>query len=83
MKLRPGARPTVAASAGRQVTIQVENDDDVKHNLSIPSVPIDIDFNPGEHHAVIFVAPSTAGALAFFCKFHRESGMQGTVRVRG
>lgn len=69
------------ASAGRQVTIGFSNDGKVAHNLSIPAIPVDFDFEPGESQTIIFVAPSTPGPIEFFCKFHQDQGMRGTFRV--
>lgn len=75
-------QPTeLPASAGRQVTITFSNDGATAHNLSIPAIPVDLDFEAGKNETIIFVAPATPGPLEFFCKFHQDQGMRGTFRV--
>jgi plastocyanin len=70
------------ASAGRQVTFTFSNDGRVAHNLSVPAIPVDLDFEPGKSETIIFVAPAAPGPLEFFCKFHQDRGMRGTFRVQ-
>ncbi len=71
------------ASAGSQVTLTFSNEGDVAHNLSVPAISVDFDFEPGTSENVIFVAPPTPGPLEFFCKFHQDRGMRGVFDVRG
>ncbi|MBA3653473.1 MAG: cupredoxin domain-containing protein [Actinobacteria bacterium] len=71
----------VRGSAGQQLTLRVVNNDRVRHNFSLPSVPIDLDFKPGERRTVILVAPADRSEQEFFCKFHRDAGMRGTLVV--
>ena len=70
------------ASAGRQVTLTFSNEGKVAHNLSVPAISVDFDFEPGASENVIFVAPATPGPLEFFCKYHRDQGMSGTFHVQ-
>ena len=70
------------ARPGQQVTLTFTNDGEVPHNLSIPSIPVDLDFEPGTSETIIFVPPSTPGPLEFFCKFHQDRGMKGTIQVQ-
>jgi plastocyanin len=70
------------ASAGRQVTLTFSNEGEVAHNLSVPAIPVDLDFEPGVSENIIFVAPATPGPVEFFCKFHRDQGMRGTFNVQ-
>jgi plastocyanin len=70
------------ATAGQQVTINVVNRGTVAHNLSIPSIPVDLDFEVGKRGTVIFVPPNEPGGVEFFCKFHADQGMRGTFRVQ-
>lgn len=75
-------QPTeLSASAGRQVTFMFSNEGEVAHNLSVPAIPVDLDYEPGESETVIFVAPGTPGPVDFFCKFHRDR-MRGTFNVQ-
>jgi plastocyanin len=70
------------ASAGRQVTLTFSNEGEVAHNLTVPAIPVDLDFEPGVSENIIFVAPTTPGPVEFFCKFHRDQGMRGTFNVQ-
>ena len=70
------------ATAGQQATLTVVNKGKVAHNLSIPSLSVDLKFEPGKRQNVIFVAPTEPGGLEFVCKFHQDQGMKGTFRVQ-
>ena len=70
------------ATPGQQVTLTFTNEGEVAHNLSIPSIPVDLDFEPGKSETIIYVPPSTPGPLEFFCKFHQDRGMKGTFQVQ-
>ena len=69
-------------TAGQQVTISVVNRGKVAHNLSMPSIPVDLDFDVGKKGTVIFVPPDEPAGVEFFCKFHADQGMRGTFRVQ-
>jgi len=73
--------PTKALTAGRQVTLRFANTGKVVHNLTIPSISVDLDIEPGATRTVIFVAPDTPGPLEIFCKFHQDRGMKASLRV--
>ncbi len=70
------------ATAGRQLTITFSNKGKVVHNLSVPAIPVDLDFEPGKTETIIFVAPANPGPLEFFCKFHQDRGMRGVFNVQ-
>ncbi|HWC12059.1 MAG TPA: cupredoxin domain-containing protein [Acidimicrobiales bacterium] len=74
--------PEFLVTAGQQVTITFVNRGAVTHNLSIPSIPVDLDFEAGKRGTVIFVPPNEPGGVEFFCKFHADQGMRGTFRVQ-
>lgn len=67
---------------GQQVTLTVVNRDGVVHNLSIPSISADLDFEAGRRATVIFVPPNTPGDIEFFCKLYLDRGMKGTFRLQ-
>jgi plastocyanin len=69
-------------AGGRQVTLRLTNKGRVRHNLSVPSIPVDVDLEPEQATNVIFVLPATAGPVEFFCKIHRDGGMRGTFHVQ-
>ncbi len=68
--------PTCARVPAGQFIVTVKNDGTALHNFSITSLEIDRDVQPGQ---TITVTVRFAGSapLAFFCKYHVGSGMQG------
>jgi plastocyanin len=66
LKMAPGAK----------VTVTVDNKGSYKHNFSITSLNVNEDIEPGKSATVTFTLPSS-GAVAFFCEYHKSSGMQG------
>jgi hypothetical protein len=59
------------------VTLIVHNGGVTLHNVSIPSLHIDMDMTPGQTitvHVLMGKAP-----LVFFCKYHRGAGMLGAL----
>jgi plastocyanin len=73
--------PQLTVSAG-QVTLSFANKGKVRHNLSVPSIPVDVDGEPGSKQSVIFVLPAGSEPVEFFCKYHRDRNMSGTFRVQ-
>ncbi len=70
----------VRASAGATLTVTVKNEGTALHNFSVTSLGIDKDVPVGSTITVQVALPSS-GALAFFCKYHVSSGMQGAFLV--
>jgi hypothetical protein len=59
------------------ITLRVHNDGVILHNLSIPSLHIDMDMTSGQTitvHVLMWKA-----SLVFFCKYHRGAGMLGAL----
>ncbi|MFN2503309.1 MAG: cupredoxin domain-containing protein [Acidimicrobiales bacterium] len=75
------APSTITVTAGSQVMLRITNQGKVAHNLSIPTIEADIDYQPGAKDNVIFVAPAS-GQVEFFCKFHKDQGMTGAFKVQ-
>jgi plastocyanin len=70
-------KPTfVRVTPGGKVTVKVENEGNTDHNFSITALNIDQTIAKGQDKEITFTLPSS-GAVAFFCKFHVGSGMQG------
>lgn len=57
--------------------IELHNNDEVRHNVTIPASGISMDVEPGEED---YTRPITLrpGRYEFFCRFHRAAGMRGT-----
>jgi plastocyanin len=61
---------------GQRLTLEVENDSETVHNLSIPEQQVDQNILPkGTVKVEVTIPPS--GAVGFFCKFHAPLGMNG------
>jgi plastocyanin len=71
----------ITIGATGQVTLRFNNQGEELHNLSIPDISADIDYQPNTGDNVIFVPPG-AGRLEFFCKYHRDRGMTGAFIVQ-
>ena len=71
----------VTGVPGGTVTLTVHNGGVTLHNVSIPSLHIDMDMTSGQ---TITVRVSMGSApLVFFCKYHRSSGMLGALLPAG
>ncbi len=71
----------VLVTGGGQVTIHIANNGSVLHNLSIPTLEIAVDYDPGQSSNLIFIVPAS-DPVEFFCRHHRDRGMTGTLLVR-
>jgi plastocyanin len=70
-------KPTfVKGKAGESVEIEIESEGSNGHNFSVDSAKIDEAIDPGSKKSVKVSLPSS-GSLAFYCKIHKSSGMQG------
>lgn len=71
----------IQSRAGRSIVLSFKNEGRSLHNFSVPAVGVDVDARPGkDNNAKIRV--SQPGTLEFFCKYHRDRGMTGTIQVR-
>jgi len=65
---------------GAKVTIELKNSGKMQHTFTIDGLGVDQTLNPGAKATVQATIPSS-GAVSFFCRFHRGSGMQGAIYV--
>ena len=69
---------TVTASTSQDIVLT--NKGAALHNFSIEGTSIDVDVQPGQSQTLTAPGPSFApGTYTFFCKYHRSSGMTGTL----
>ena len=68
---------TLSVSSGD--TVEVSNDGEAPHNITIEGEGIDEDVEPGQSTSVTF--DLDPGEYAMFCEYHREAGMEGTLTV--
>jgi plastocyanin len=76
-------KPTVIeGKAGSKVTLELKNVGQVAHTFTIDSQKIDQNLDPGASATVTVTIPKT-GAVSFYCRYHRSSGMAGALAVAG
>ena len=76
-------KPTVLqGKAGQKVTLELKNEGKVEHSFTIDSQGIDKTLAPGAKATVTVTIPPS-GAVSFYCKFHKSSGMAGALAVEG
>ncbi|HKE99962.1 MAG TPA: cupredoxin domain-containing protein [Actinomycetes bacterium] len=71
---------TLTATAGQQVKIELTNQDQVEHNITIKDAKVNQDVEAGEDASATFTAPA-AGSYEFFCEYHPQR-MRGTLTVQ-
>lgn len=75
--------PTVLdGDAGESLTLSLHNEGSAAHTFTIDSAGIDEELQPGDEGSVDVTFPDS-GALVFYCRFHRGSGMLGALSVDG
>ncbi|MBI2709490.1 MAG: cupredoxin domain-containing protein [Actinobacteria bacterium] len=72
----------ISAPAGSTVTLQIKSEGKAPHTFTADGAGVDEKLSPGDSKTVTITVPKS-GAVAFFCKFHKSSGMQGAVVVPG
>ncbi len=72
----------LTAQVGRSVTVDVTNNGKASHTFTITELNVDKTLAPGEKASVTFT-PTGSGTLAYFCRFHRSRGMEGSLSVSG
>ena len=76
-------KPTVlTGKAGEKVVLELKNEGQTEHSFTIASQGIDKVIEPG-HQAEVTVKIPQSGAVSFYCKFHKSSGMAGALAVTG
>jgi plastocyanin len=75
--------PTVLdGDAGEALTLSLHNEGSASHTFTIDTAGIDEELEPGAEGSVDVTFPDS-GALVFYCRFHRGSGMLGALSVDG
>jgi plastocyanin len=70
----------VKAKPGSEVEISLKNEGETQHTFTIDETKTNVEVAPGKSGNVKVKLPAS-GALAFYCSFHRASGMQGAFSV--
>ena len=75
--------PTVLeGKPGEKVTLELKNEGQTEHSFTIDSQGVSQDVQPGDEAEVTVTIPKS-GAVSFYCKFHKSSGMAGALAVTG
>jgi plastocyanin len=75
--------PTVlTGEAGQRVTLEITNEGDEEHNLTISDQDVDEDTAAGDTASVDVEIPDS-GVIQFFCKYHTSQNMRGALAVTG
>ena len=72
----------VSGEPGSSVKLELDNEGRVEHNFSIDAQGVDQDLEPGEDASVTVKIPKS-GTVAFYCKYHRSAGMEGSLQAKG
>ena len=70
---------TLSVSAGD--TIELTNDGEALHNLTIEGTGVDEDVEAGQSASITLPADLEAGDYEMVCEYHASAGMTGTVTV--
>ena len=75
--------PTVLkGEPGQMVTLELKNEGERAHTLTISDKGIDEEVQPGDEAEADVTFPQS-GELAFVCRFHESKGMVGALEVGG
>ncbi len=72
----------LAGTTGKAVTVEIVNSGSTAHTFTIDELGVDKTLDPGQSATVTFTPPK-AGAFMFYCRFHRSSGMTGSLVASG
>jgi plastocyanin len=73
--------PTILkGTPGEKITLELKNEGDNPHTLTISDQGVDQEVQPGDEAEVDVTFPKS-GELAFVCRFHESKGMVGALEV--
>ena len=75
--------PTILkGTPGQAVTLELRNEGDNPHTLTISDQGVDTEVQPGDEAEADVTFPES-GQLAFVCRFHESNGMVGALETSG
>lgn len=74
---------TIGASAGQQLTIDLENAGMLPHTFTIDEADVDVELKARERETITFTVPGQAGEYEIYCAIpgHRAAGMVATLII--
>jgi plastocyanin len=73
---------TIEAESGAEVTVSLDNAGALDHTFTVDGQDVDEELAAGSTAEVVVDLPPS-GTLAFYCRFHRVAGMEGSFTVTG
>jgi plastocyanin len=73
--------PSSVVVHGSSVTIRITNDGVSQHSFTIDDPAVEVVVQPGQTRTVR-VSTGGSSLLEFYCRFHQNYGMQGTISLR-
>lgn len=67
----------IKGKAGSKVAVSVTNEGSTAHTFTIDAQKVDETLQPGDSIDVTVKVPSNGKPARFYCRFHKERGMQG------
>ena len=71
----------IVGPPGARVTLHLQDQGFHAHTFTVPDQNIDVTVAPNQSTTVTVMLPSS-GAVSYFCRFHRDLGMQGALVAR-
>ena len=68
----------IKGTPGANITLDLTNEGALPHTFTVDSPKVDVTVPAGGTGKAAFKLPAS-GALAFYCKFHQQGGMQGAI----
>ena len=68
----------IKAAPGQKLTLELKNEGSVPHTFTAPSLNINKELQP-DSKATVTVTVPMSGTVPFFCRFHKDNGMQGAI----
>lgn len=76
-------KPTILeGKPGQKLALEVENEGEAGHNITIDKQGIDTDVPAGEKATVEVTFPAS-GTVALYCKYHTSQAMAGALKATG
>ena len=72
----------LTANTGDPFDLVLTNDGNAPHTFTIDEFGVDAEVAAGEE-TTVSVTPSESGEFSFYCRFHRQQGMEGDITVSG
>ena len=72
----------LVATIGDPFDLVLTNAGNAPHTFTIDEFDVDAEVTAGEEKTVS-VTPSESGEFSFYCRFHRQQGMEGAITVSG